>query len=376
MNPAAGTSHPLNSSTERRRILVFRIGSMGDALVALPSFKALRKREPDAEIILLTNAPTGGGVKAAPSFLVLQGSGAVDSYLEYKQGNHPIHMLRLLFALRTLKLDKAVYLMPLRSKRQRLRDALFLRLAGCRVIEGIEASKVEEKRIFLMTQKRYESEASRLLRVVSGNPLTLTEADFSLELNAAELELAERSLPPRLAGAVRLVISIGTKSPANDWGQVNWLKLLRLISEQNPTAFLILIGSKDEYARSEDLGASFYDRHINLCGKLSPRQSAAVLAVSDLYIGHDSGPMHLAAAVATPLIGIFSARNLPGVWFPFGANSKIFYNHVECAGCGLEVCTEQAMRCIRAITPEAVAREAAQMLNQPSGGNRLKASHA
>jgi ADP-heptose:LPS heptosyltransferase len=285
-------------------------------------------------------------------------------------------MLRLLFALRALKIDKAVYLMPQRNQRQRVRDALFLWLAGCRVVEGIEASKVEKKRIFLKKHQRYESEASRLLRVVGGNPLSLTEADFSLQLSTAELAFAERLLPALQSEGKRLVISIGTKSPANDWGQVNWLKLLRLLSEQTPTAFLILIGSQDEYSRSEALGASFYDRHINLCGKLSPRESAGVIAVSDLYIGHDSGPMHLAAAVATPLIGIFSARNLPGIWFPFGARSKVFYNQVECAGCGLEVCTAQAMRCIRAITPEAVASEAAYLLSQPSRSARLKQAHA
>lgn len=374
--PAALISSSHVDSAKRRRILVFRIGSMGDALVALPSLRTVRRSEPGAQIILLTNAPFGGGVKAAPSFLVLQGSGAVDSYLEYKQGSHPIHMLLLLLALRKLKIDKAVYLMPLRSRRQRLRDELFLRLAGCHVIEGIEASKVEEKRIFLIKQRRYESEASRLLRAVGGNPMALCEGDFSLELSTPELQLAEQIIPPRMAGARRLVVSIGTKSPANDWGQVNWLKLLRLISEQVPRAFLILIGSKDEHARCEALCASFFDRSINLCGKLSPRQSAAVIGISDLYIGHDSGPMHLAAAVATPLIGIFSARNLPGVWFPFGSNSKVFYNQVECAGCGLEVCTEQAMRCIRGIAPETVANQATLLLNQPLGRSRLEALRA
>ena len=365
MNQVAESVMPKSGKQKRRRILVFRIGSMGDALVALPSFKALRRVEPDAEIILLTNAPFGGGVKAAPSFLVLQGSGAVDGYLEYKQGSHPIQMFELLVALRRLNINKAIYLMPLRNRRQRLRDEIFLRLAGCRQIEGMEASKVEVKRVFLIKQQRYESEASRLLRAVGGNPLALTEGEFSLELSALEQQAAEQLLPPRAAGAARFVVSIGTKSPANDWGQVNWLKLVRLLAEQMPGSFLILIGSQDEHARCAALGGSFYNRSINLCGKLSPRQSAAVIGVSDLYLGHDSGPMHLAAAVATPLIGIFSARNLPGIWFPFGANSRIFYNHVECAGCELEVCTEQAMRCIRAITPEAVAAQAVQLLSQP-----------
>jgi len=46
---------------------------------------------------------------------------------------------------------------------------------------------------------------------------------------------------------------------------------------------------------------------------------------AQFFLGHDSGPMHLAALIEVPCVAIFSARAKPGVWFPFGSNNSIFY---------------------------------------------------
>jgi ADP-heptose:LPS heptosyltransferase len=64
--------------------------------------------------------------------------------------------------------------------------------------------------------------------------------------------------------------------------------------------------------------------------------------------------MHLAAAVGTPCVAIFAARNIPRQWFPYGPAHRILYHRVECAGCGLETCIEQQKKCILSITPDEV----------------------
>jgi ADP-heptose:LPS heptosyltransferase len=95
---------------------------------------------------------------------------------------------------------------------------------------------------------------------------------------------------------------------------------------------------------------------VNLCGKLTPRQSAAALARVEIFLGHDSGPMHLAAAVGTPCVAVFAARNLPRQWFPVGSQHRVVYHRVECAGCGLETCIEQGKKCLVSIGVEEVFR--------------------
>ncbi|RLC87314.1 MAG: hypothetical protein DRI37_06285 [Chloroflexi bacterium] len=93
---------------------------------------------------------------------------------------------------------------------------------------------------------------------------------------------------------------------------------------------------------------------LNLCGQLSPRETAAVLKKAELFIGHDSGSMHLSAAVKTPYVAIFSARNKPGKWYPFGNQHRILYHQVPCCGCNLVVCKQFDKICIRSITVSGV----------------------
>ena len=75
-------------------------------------------------------------------------------------------------------------------------------------------------------------------------------------------------------------------------------------------------GAAVERERTDHLLSHWPGKRVNLCGELSVRESAAVLRSARVFIGHDSGPMHLAAAVGIPCAAIFSARNPPGRWFP------------------------------------------------------------
>ena len=105
---------------------------------------------------------------------------------------------------------------------------------------------------------------------------------------------------------------------------------------------------------------------LNLCGALTPRESAAVFARATLFLGHDSGPGHLASAVQTPTITVASARNLPGIWFPYGSRNRVLYHSVDCQGCELLVCIEQKKKCILSITVDEVLAQVTPLLPAPN----------
>ncbi len=344
-----------------RCVLIFRMGSLGDTLLALPAFYRIRDQEPHARIVLFTNAPVDGGIKAASSAQVLAGTGLVDDFIQYPLSPSPSAILAAMAAIRRLRAARTIYLMPVRNWRQCLRDLLFFAFAGSRKVEGLPPWREIGKR-WLLSNGMYESEAARLYRLVGGKAMALTDRDFSLRLSQHETDLARARLRPAAQGDT-IAISIGTKAPANDWGDGHWQELLATLANCLPDARLVLIGSASESARSQELARPFQARVINLCGQLSPRESGAVLAQCDLFIGHDSGPMHLAAAVGTPLVAIFSARFQPGIWFPFSPRGKVFYNPVTCAGCALKSCVAEQMRCIRAIAPQRIAASAIAILD-------------
>src|SRR5262249_47988524 len=196
----------------------------------------------------------------------------------------------------------------------------------------------------------FEWEARRLVRRVAGPAQINLEEDrwWNLCLRPSELAKAERLLAeiPRPF----IAASLGAKIDAKDWTEPNWAECLRQIALRRSGVGLVLLGSSDEYARSDRCLKSWPGPRLNLCGHTGPRASAAVLKHASLFIGHDSGPMHLAATVGTPCLVIFSARSLPGQWFPRGTRNTILYHKTECFGCGLETCLKQKKRCLMSIS--------------------------
>jgi len=153
----------------------------------------------------------------------------------------------------------------------------------------------------------------------------------------------------------------------NNWGTQNWRALLQRIAYLYPGHTLAMMGAGAEYDASSSVADGWRavpsaGPVVNLCGQLQPRESAAFVAQAKLFLGHDSGPMHMAAAVQTPLVAVFSARNLPGVWFPQTHNSAVIYHSVNCKGCGLVKCVVQQLKCLTSISVDEVLDQVKRIL--------------
>lgn len=353
---------------KRPRILIFRIGSLGDTCVAIPSFRLIRQRFPDAEIRVLTNFPVDKGIKAAPLQSVIGASGLVDGYFEYSLGlEEGQQVLGLRRELRQWKPDLLVYMMPVRNRKQLLRDYLFFRFfIGIPRVVGLNFSVDAQHHLVDNAQHSYESEAQRLLRNLSteGDMDLQAAATWDLALQPAEINSANAHLDGWPGTRRFIACSIGAKWDTKQWGTDRWKEWAMLCSANNPDLGLVLIGSASEEENSACVAQHWRGPTLNLCGKsLQPRESAAIIARAACFIGHDSGPMHLAAAVGTSCVAIFSAQDKPGVWFPYGNQHRIIYHMTECYGCKLEFCTDQEKKCIRSITVAEVIEQTKQLLN-------------
>src|SRR5262249_13930379 len=147
-----------------------------------------------------------------------------------------------------------------------------------------------------------------------------------------------------------IAASLGTKVDVNNWTAPNWLALLTQINKKWPELGLVLVGSKDEFQAAERCSQDWFAPKLNLCGQISPRISAAILRKARLFLGHDSGPLHLAATVGARCVGIYSGRNRPGQWFPRGGGNLVIYHRTTCFGCGLSACEQHDKRCILSIS--------------------------
>lgn len=335
------------------RILIYRLGSIGDFVVALPCLHLVRRRFPKARIVLLTNLPVEA--RAAPAMSVLEGSGLVDEILTYQVGTRDWRRLgRLRQEVRGFGPDLLVCLVSRRSLWQVVRDYLYFRSAGVKRMVGFPFVTADRfSRRPAMKGGYWGHEAQRLARCLAplGDAEPCEPASWDLCLTAAEHRHAERlisdALPPGAASWPLLGLSIGTKQAIKDWGDDNWQAVLRRIADTKMP--LVLIGSGEERDRSQGVAGVWPGPVLNFCGSASPRVSAALIARTALFLGHDSGPMHLAAAVGTRCIAVFSRHNLPGQWFPFGPSHRVFY-------------PERPGETIQAIRPGEVAEAALEAL--------------
>jgi ADP-heptose:LPS heptosyltransferase len=337
------------------RVLIYRLGSIGDFVIALPCLHLIRRRFPSAEITLLTNERIDA--RAAPAMSVLEGSGLVDDFLAYPVGMREIGRLAgLRNQIRGLRPDLFIYLASRRSFWQVLRDCLFFRSCGIKHMVGFPFETVYRRAHQPAMEGGYwEREANRLARCLSamGDAAPYDWESWDLAITAGEREMAncliEETLPSSAFVRAPLGLSIGTKQSINDWGLEAWQVVLGRIGDAQ--RLLFLIGSEEERARSEIVAKDWPGPVLNACGRATPRVSAALIARAELFLCLDSGPMHLAASVGTPCIAVFSRNNPAGRWFPFGNDHHIFY-------------PENPGDSIRAIRPDDVADAAFHVLNQ------------
>jgi ADP-heptose:LPS heptosyltransferase len=133
---------------------------------------------------------------------------------------------------------------------------------------------------------------------------------------------------------------------------------MKRLSPEFPEYTLVLIGAKEDYSASAYVEEGWQGNTLNLCGMLTPRETAAVLSKAELFLGPDSGPMHLAAISGVPCAIAFGARDYPGVWYPVGSVHRVVYHSVECRHCRLETCIEEKKRCLTSISVDEMFKAA------------------
>jgi heptosyltransferase-3 len=353
-----------------KRILIYRLGSLGDTVIALPVFNMIRMQFPNADITLLTNKPVVD--KAAPLQSVLGDGFFFNRIINYPVGTRQLSVLfNLMLQIRGLHIDTVVYLAgvrifdtPFKTKLIAYRDKLFFKAAGAKSIIGFPTLKEDFELSIDPVTGDMEWEAKRLARrfEVLG-PIPLNDATYwDLHLTSAEEADANNVLKSLDPLKPIVAVSAGTKNQANDWEVDNWLQLIGRLKVMLAGWQLVLIGGEDEKERADKCVALWNGNAVNLCGQTSPRVSGAVLKKARFFIGHDSGPMHLAAGVGTACVAIFSAKNIPCQWFPRGEKNKVIYHKTDCAGCALDVCIAQKKKCILSITIDEVVAAVAEVL--------------
>jgi len=177
------------------------------------------------------------------------------------------------------------------------------------------------------------------------------------ERDRAGAWLAGQGLAP---GLPLLAVAPGAAyGSAKAWPPERFREFLRRWSENRPASAVLLLGSAAERERTAAMAAGSPGRVLDLAGSLTLRQSIAVLSRCRLFIGNDSGMMHVAAALGLPLAVLFGPTE-PGRTAPLASRSRLLHHGADCAPCRHRDCPSDH-RCMTTIGVEEVLAAALEL---------------
>jgi heptosyltransferase-3 len=313
-------------SSAPTKILLFRTGSIGDNICALPSIAAVRKTFPSAQLHILTNAG-GSNLVSLQHLLHEDYHNRIIDYQGYNA--------RQLF--KVIKKEKYDLIIELPQDQARLkpqvRNMIFFRLAGIRSGIGWQVNTIFSFRQVQEKKMSFISERERLLKLLAKHNIHGEDLIFPLRSTADDIRVVDTFLE-RLPSKKIVALVPGAKRLQNRYPFERFQALASWLLEKNYA--VLIIGGPEDVERGTELSA--VAGTFDATGKFTPAQSAIALSRCLLTISNDTGPMHLSYAVGTPVIGLFSSRDFQEKWFPPSGNIALRNYNVHCSLCFSETC--------------------------------------
>lgn len=350
---------PHHASPPPRRILVLAPGGIGDVVLTTPALRALRRQHPDAHIACLVPPGAAGLLKACPFINEI-----IPSPIQGRGGLRDL-LRRLSFAreIRDRRFDLSV---TLRHWYGQACDGYLPYLAGIPRRVGPALSGHRETAAIFTHPVAVASahQADAALEVVRG----LGE-DRALQLWTTEADRAfvQRYLEEQGISSGDLLIGIhpGSSAEVKQWPPEQFARVADRLT-LGWGARVILTGGPGEVKLAWEVARHTETSPAVVAGNLTLSQSVALIERCDLFLCGDSGPMHIAAAVGTPLVALFGPTD-PRFWGPRTQSSRVVRRRLFCgprpaclAGPYPE-CPRGESVCIRDIPEEEVV-EAAEIL--------------
>jgi lipopolysaccharide heptosyltransferase II len=319
------------------RILCVRFSSIGDVLLTTPLVRALRRRHPDAELYFVTKRAMAPLVVENPHLtcvIELDPKERVTDLARRLRTLGPTHGLDLHGSVRSLALR---WLVPCPwsgySKRKLARTTLI-------------ATKINIYGKQVPVPERY-FEAARALDVApDGGPpefFLAPAARAHMKHWLAEVGLDQKPFA---------VIAPGAAHATKRWPSPHWQALTERL--QQVGYGVVAVGGPADRALVSALGAGV----INVAGEFTLQETGACLARAAVVVSGDTGVMHMASGVGTPVVALFGPTVEPFGFFPYTRRAAVLERDLGCRPCsamGTARCPLGHHRCLEEILPAEVA---------------------
>ena len=339
---------------EFRNILIIRLDHVGDVLLATAAPKILKENFSRSRIIFLTSS------WAAP---LLENNPFVDEvilydapwFLKKRYGKSPAthNIFNLIRILRKKEIDLALGL------RGDMRENLMMFLAGIkdRVGYGITGGG------FLLTREvAYQKGVHESVHSVDLLNALDVHHDFlepKLYFSGDEITRFDQRLEGLgiLKDERTIGFLMGAGSPSKEWPVEHLRTFLSDAIRRFPGHKFVLVGTDPYVSLSQKMANA-----VDLRGKTSLRELCLLIRRSAIFVGSDSGPTHIAAALGVPTVFLYSGTNDFERWRPLAEVATVLRHSVPCSPCYLEACNVKGHPCMSEIKPEEVIKRLEALL--------------
>lgn len=351
-------------------MLVVRTDGLGDVILTTPLFKHLKATFRHVRTCLLTRKEWSGVLKESPH---------IDEIIPWDIDRYRTsigYRFRFIESLKKSSFDLVLH--PVYS-REPLSDEIV-----CCVHDAVRigfdgdlnniSTKLKDVNDRYYTQLIKDTSATRpelernryFAERLLGHRIAPLDFQPELWINDSDREAAYKML---LSSGIEpdrhsvIALFPGASAAYKTWPLKKFVELANRLSQHSKVKFIIC-GSRADEPIANALARSINGPVVNLAGKTSLTQLAAVLECSDLYIGNDTGPLHMATAVGTPTLGIMGGGHF-GRFYPYGDlnRHRMVFKKMDCYGCNWK-CIYDTTRCIQDITVDDVWREAQRMMEE------------
>lgn len=358
------------------KILIVKLSAIGDVIHTLPVLNAIRAHYPAAHITWLVEAAAADlvvGHRALDRVIV---SGRKRWLAQLKTGHRRQAIAEIRAFWRDLRDTHYDIIIDFQSL---LKSGVLVWLARGRRKIGFDKGMQHQEHSYLFLNQRVPPVDMEVHALIRG--LMLTKAMgvksesvvYDVPVGDEDRRQVDALLKENRLDGFRPVVAI---NPMALWETKLWFNdrfaMLadRLVNEKGVD--VVFTGGPSDRGVIDEIFSMMTASAANLAGRTSLKMLAALYQRSALLVSTDTGPMHLAAAVGTPVVALFGPT-APWRTGPFGSGHRVIRTAPACSPCFKRQCDEHRCRCMKDISVEMVWQRVAAVLNQdqPENGERM-----
>lgn len=349
-----------------RNVLCVRLDTLGDVLMTTPALRAIKESLPTCRITLLTSPRGAEPARCIPEIddTIVYESPWMKSSPTRPNSRYDRAMID---QIRDLGFDAAVIFTVFSQNPQPA--ALLTYLADI----PLRLAHSRENPYHLLTDWVKETEPEQGIRHEVRRQLDLVamvglfSKDERLSFNVteparrcAEEALLRAGLAPTHPW---IIIHPGVSAPSRQYPPELYARAAaRLVKEDGLQ--IVFTGSVNEVDLVEHIRGQMGAPSHSVAGQLNLEELGGLLQLSPLLLSNNTGPVHIAAAVGTPVVDLYALTNPQHT--PWGVPNRVLYHDVPCKFCYKSVCPEGHHHCLRLVTPEQVAQAVRELLQETS----------